>query len=115
MILENGSCSIGVGGPGHVVIEADMAEIKNDTLILRKSAGTRENSLVVVIRDSSPIAYAKSASIRFLKEPTDMVELTVHQADVGITVDNMTFKINLHWSLRKWSDYLRGKIMSLFV
>jgi hypothetical protein len=115
-IVETGTCTV-FAGPSYYVIQADMAEIENDKLVLTRSIAEGDNSRVVLSMKSGAPAYAKSVSIRFLKEPTDMLELSLDQADFGKvkTSGIMCMQINRHWSLRQWFNHFRGKIMNLFV
>lgn len=119
MIVENGSCSIPVGGPrSSIVIQANLAKIENDTLILNRSTATGDNSWVVLSGDSASIE-AKSVSIRFLKEPTDKLEITLHEAKIGgvtsISTGQACLIINRRWSLRQWFSHYRAKLKKYFV
>ena len=92
-----------------------MAELENDTLILTRSAETGNGPLVVLSRKSVSFT-SKSISIRLLKEPTDMLEFSLDQAEYGqIKVQDMCVRINRHWSLQQRFSHFRAKIMKLFV
>ena len=116
MIVETGSCTVFAGG-NACVIQADTAEIENDKLVLTRSIAEGDDSRVVVSTKSGAPAYAKSVSIRFLREPTDVLELSLDQAEFGKikTSGIMCIKLNRRRSLRQWFDHYRVKIMSLFV
>jgi hypothetical protein len=114
MVADKGWCSISVAGD-DCVIQADIAKIENDSLILKRNATTGDDSLVVVSMNSGSPALAKSVSIRFTREPTDMIELSLNQPECGEikTSGIMCIKFERNWSLRKWYDHLRWKVKNI--
>jgi len=110
MIADKGWCSISLPG-NDCVIHADIALIENDSLILKRKGTTGDDSLVVVGINSGFTASAKSVSVRFIKEPADILELTLYRPGYRRMCESI--KIERNWSLRKWFDHLCRKIKNI--
>jgi len=105
-IHEDGSCTVSAGAL-EFVIQADIAEIKDDTLVLRKSGTTGDDALVLV-RANSRSVRARSVSLRFLSSPKDVLELSLHDTEPhGLGV--ACFKLDRRWGLRQWFQHFRSK------
>ena len=63
MIVDNGSCSVSAG-PMDFVIQADIAKIENDTLILKRDGAGAEPCA------EAPAAAASSTSARHRGRPS---------------------------------------------
>ena len=114
MVAEKGCCSVSVAGDDWV-IHADTAKIENDSLILKRNATTGDDSLVVITVNSGSPAFAKSVSIRFIEDPNDSLELTVHQLERGNvkTTGSMRMTFERNWSLQKLFAHLRWKLKNV--
>ena len=110
MIAEKGWCSVSARGDDYY-IEADIAKIDNDALILKRTATSGDNSLVVVCGNSGSPILAKSVTIRFIKDPRDILELSLHEAKHGEIESYGTFtkKLYRQRSLREWFEYFCWK------
>jgi len=110
MVVEKGWCSVSAGGDEYH-IEADIAKIDDDALILTRTATSGDNSMVLFRGNSASPTLAKSVTIRFVKDPRDILELSLHDAKHGeIKMDGtLTIKLNCRRSLREWFEYLCWK------
>ena len=106
MIAEQGWCSVSARGDNYY-IEADIAKIDNDALIFKRAATSGYNSLVVVRANSGSPILAKSVTIRFIKDPRDILELSLHEPKHGEINSYGTFTMKLYrrWSVRELFEY----------
>jgi len=111
MIIEKGWCSVSVRGSDYIIM-ADLAKIDNDALILTRTATSGDNSLVVVAGNSGSPVLAKSITIRFIKDQNDILELSLHEPNLGKINSHGTFTMKLYrrWNLRERFEYFRLKI-----